>query len=101
MMLTRRFKFIYVQCVAMSEWNMQRCLKAFRACIPPLSYATHKGSAGRIGVVGGSLEYTGAPYFAAISAMKAGGDLGHVFCPEAAAPVIKSYSPELIVHPLL
>lgn len=30
-----------------------------------------------------------------------GGDLGHVFCPEAAAPVIKAYSPELIVHPLL
>lgn len=25
----------------------------------------------------------------------------HVFCPQSAAPVIKSYSPELIVHPLL
>ena len=25
----------------------------------------------------------------------------HVFCPENAAQVIKSYSPELIVHPLL
>jgi ATP-dependent NAD(P)H-hydrate dehydratase len=27
--------------------------------------------------------------------------LVHVFCPQAAAPIIKSYSPELIVHPLL
>lgn len=33
--------------------------------------------------------------------MRAGADLGHVFCPEAAAIVIKSYSPELIVHPIL
>ena len=30
-----------------------------------------------------------------------GADLVHVFCPEDAAPVLKSYSPELIVHPLL
>ena len=30
-----------------------------------------------------------------------GADLSHVFCPEDAATVIKSYSPELIVHPLL
>lgn len=30
-----------------------------------------------------------------------GADLAHVFCPADAATVIKSYSPELIVHPLL
>ena len=30
-----------------------------------------------------------------------GADLAHVFCPGAAAGVIKAYSPELIVHPLL
>lgn len=58
-------------------------------------------SLGRIGVVGGSEEYTGAPYFTAISALKLGADLVHVFCQSAAAPVIKSYSPELIVHPVL
>lgn len=45
--------------------------------------------------------YVGAPFFAAISALKTGCDLVHVFCPQTAAPVIKSYSPELIVHPLL
>lgn len=31
-----------------------------------------KGDAGKIGVIGGSIEYTGAPYFAAISALKVG-----------------------------
>lgn len=30
-----------------------------------------------------------------------GADLSHVFCTTDAAPVIKSYSPELIVHPVL
>lgn len=30
-----------------------------------------------------------------------GADILHVFCARGAAPVIKSYSPELIVHPYL
>jgi Carbohydrate kinase len=34
-------------------------------------------------------------------AAQVGGDLSHVFCTEGAATVIKSYSPELIVHPYL
>lgn len=76
-------------------------LERIRKCVPSLAWNAHKGQAGRIGVVGGSLEYTGAPYFAAISALKTGADLVHVFCVQAAATVIKSYSPELIVHPLL
>lgn len=33
--------------------------------------------------------------------MKVGADIVHVFCPVASAIPIKSYSPELIVHPLL
>ncbi|XP_023230724.1 ATP-dependent (S)-NAD(P)H-hydrate dehydratase-like [Centruroides sculpturatus] len=69
--------------------------------IPPLSFSTHKGQAGRIAVYGGSREYTGAPYFSAISALKVGCDLAYVFCNEDSAPVIKSYSPELIVYPSL
>ena len=33
--------------------------------------------------------------------LQVGADLSHVFCTEGAATVIKSYSPELIVHPYL
>ncbi|XP_042521348.1 ATP-dependent (S)-NAD(P)H-hydrate dehydratase-like [Macadamia integrifolia] len=61
----------------------------------------HKGQAGKIAIIGGCHEYTGAPYFAAISALKIGADLSHVFCTKDAATVIKSYSPEIIVHPVL
>eukprot|EP00117_Sycon_ciliatum_P036128 scpid82926/ scgid5437/ ATP-dependent (S)-NAD(P)H-hydrate dehydratase; ATP-dependent NAD(P)HX dehydratase; Carbohydrate kinase domain-containing protein len=69
--------------------------------IPPLSVTNHKGQMGRVAVVGGSKEYTGAPYYAAISALKLGADLSFVFCTENAAVPIKTYSPELIVIPML
>ena len=61
----------------------------------------YKGQAGKIAVVGGCREYAGAPYFAAMSALRVGADISHVFCTEGAATVVKGYSPELIVHPYL
>ncbi|XP_059311871.1 ATP-dependent (S)-NAD(P)H-hydrate dehydratase isoform X2 [Lycium ferocissimum] len=76
-------------------------ISILRSIIPGLESTKHKGQAGKIAVVGGCREYTGAPYFSAISALKIGADLSHVFCTKDAAPVIKSYSPELIVHPIL
>ncbi|XP_066994466.1 ATP-dependent (S)-NAD(P)H-hydrate dehydratase [Anabrus simplex] len=79
----------------------KKLLEDARLIVPSLSQSRHKGQAGRIGVIGGSVEYTGAPYFSAISALRVGCDLAHVFCLKEAAPVIKSYSPELIVHPVL
>eukprot|EP00238_Polyblepharides_amylifera_P007815 CAMPEP_0196599372 /NCGR_PEP_ID=MMETSP1081-20130531/94823_1 /TAXON_ID=36882 /ORGANISM="Pyramimonas amylifera, Strain CCMP720" /LENGTH=352 /DNA_ID=CAMNT_0041925139 /DNA_START=180 /DNA_END=1238 /DNA_ORIENTATION=- len=74
---------------------------ALEALPPPLDPCKHKGQAGRIAVVGGCTEYTGAPYFAAMSSLRVGADVVHVFCTRGAGPVIKSYSPELIVHPYL
>eukprot|EP01122_Echinamoeba_exundans_P012791 TRINITY_DN5448_c0_g1_i1.p1 TRINITY_DN5448_c0_g1~~TRINITY_DN5448_c0_g1_i1.p1 ORF type:complete len:328 (+),score=44.94 TRINITY_DN5448_c0_g1_i1:33-1016(+) len=76
-------------------------LSAARSSVPALKGRMHKGQCGRVGVVGGSLEYTGAPFFATISALYSGADLGYVFCTKSAATPIKSYSPELIVLPLL
>lgn len=76
-------------------------LTIIRRITPSLDLSKHKGQAGKIAVIGGCREYTGAPYFAAISALKTGADLSHVFCTKDAAPIIKSYSPELIVHPVL
>lgn len=40
--------------------------------VPQLTSKAHKGEAGRIGIIGGSLEYTGAPYYAGIAALKVG-----------------------------
>uniref|UniRef100_M4B3L4 ATP-dependent (S)-NAD(P)H-hydrate dehydratase n=1 Tax=Hyaloperonospora arabidopsidis (strain Emoy2) TaxID=559515 RepID=M4B3L4_HYAAE len=69
--------------------------------IPQNAGHWHKGEQGRVGVIGGSFEYTGAPFYAGTSSLKTGADLCHVFCVEEAAIPIKCYSPELIVHPLL
>ena len=73
-------------------------LASMRLLVPPLTPMSYKGQAGKIGVLGGCAEYTGAPFYAALSALKLGADLSHVFCDELAAVPIKSYSPELIVH---
>ena len=67
----------------------------------PLKPEFHKGQCGRVCVIGGCEDYTGAPYFSAHSAALFGADLTHVMCELNAAPVIKSYSPNLMVHPYL
>lgn len=69
--------------------------------VPSLVPGRHKGQNGKIGVIGGSFEYTGAPYYGAAAALRGGGDLSHIFCTNQAATPIKSYSPEIIVHPYL
>jgi ATP-dependent NAD(P)H-hydrate dehydratase len=65
------------------------------------SHHHHKGAHGKVAIVGGSLEYTGAPFYAAVSSLKVGADLAWVLCAAQAAVPIKSYSPELIVLPIL
>lgn len=68
-------------------------LKSIVSIFPPLSAKNIKGESGRIAVVGGSYEFSGAPFYSAISALKVGGDLGHIFCNKASATAIKTYSP--------
>ena len=42
---------------------------------PPLDFSTHKGSSGRIGILGGSIEYTGAPFYSAMASLRLGADV--------------------------
>ncbi|KAG7663903.1 uncharacterized protein J8A68_002591 [[Candida] subhashii] len=72
-----------------------------RQLIQPLLPHFHKGQAGRVTVIGGNEDYTGAPFFASHSAAIVGADLSHVICEKLAAPIIKSYSPDLMIHPYL
>jgi ATP-dependent NAD(P)H-hydrate dehydratase len=95
-----------------------RMMAQLRSLIPPLNGVLHKGQSGRVGVLGGALDYTGAPYFASISSQRLvslltilvltlayrapkGAELAHVICSPTAGGAIKSYSPDLIVHPIL
>lgn len=76
-------------------------IRSVRKLVPPLLPQFYKGQLGRVLVVGGSEDYTGAPYFAAMAAALVGCDMSHILCTAGAAPVIKSYSPNLMVHPYL
>ena len=61
---------------------------------------SHKGNNGRLLIVGGSSDYSGAPAIAGMAAIGAGADLVYVAAPEKAAEAIKSTSPDLIVKSL-
>jgi hydroxyethylthiazole kinase-like uncharacterized protein yjeF len=61
---------------------------------------SHKGQNGRVLIVGGSSEYSGAPALAALSSLRSGADLSVVACPKSVASPIRSYSLDLIVKSL-
>lgn len=83
--------------MSIGTWETRK-KDALEKCILPLTENSHKGASGRIAVIGGSERYTGAPYYAAIAALRTGVDLSTVFCAEEAAIPIKSYSPEIMVQ---
>src|SRR6266702_4805850 len=56
----------------------------------------HKGDYGRLLIIGGSENFTGAPAFSALAATKCGTDLVYVASPTKTSEIISSYSPDLI-----
>ena len=62
--------------------------------------SSHKGNNGRLLIVGGNADYSGAPAIAGMAAIGAGADLVYVASPEKSAEAIKSTSPDLIVKSL-
>ena len=75
-------------------------LKRMISIFPHFNPNASKGENGRVAVIGGSFEFTGAPFYSAISSLRVGVDLSHIFCSKFSSAAIKSYSPEIIVHPL-
>lgn len=61
---------------------------------------SHKGDFGAILIVGGSRQYSGAPAFAALAALRTGADLTTVIAPRSAAMPVKSIWPDVISVPL-
>ena len=44
--------------------------RLFQSIIPPLNETARKGTSGRIGIVGGSKDYKGAPYYASMASLR-------------------------------
>ena len=64
---------------------------------PALDGRSYKGQSGRIGVLGGSVDFAGAPYYAGMAALRVGAELLYLCTAEEATGPIKGYSPELMV----
>ncbi|KAF1840506.1 H-hydrate dehydratase [Cucurbitaria berberidis CBS 394.84] len=85
----------------MAAASRKDLLKKVYNIVPPMLESFHKGQLGRVAVIGGSEDYTGAPYFSAMASAKLGCDMSHVICEPGAGAVIKTYSPNLMVHPYM
>jgi NAD(P)H-hydrate epimerase len=59
---------------------------------------SRKGDFGKLLVIGGNKEYTGAPALSAMAALKTGVDIVSVAAPKRAADIIAGFSPDLITH---
>lgn len=59
---------------------------------------THKGEFGRVLVIGGSKNYSGAPAYTSLSCIHFGCDLVITYVPEVVGNVIRTYSPNMIVR---
>jgi len=64
--------------------------------VKPRRSEAHKGTFGRLLVIGGSNVFSGAPALAAMAALRAGVDIVTVAAPENTATAISSMSPALI-----
>jgi len=67
--------------------------------IPLRGKDAHKGSFGKVLFIAGSSNYTGAPYFSAMSFLKAGGGLSYLATPLDVASVVGNKGSEIVFVP--
>jgi len=69
-------------------------------CLPRRSPVAHKGTYGRVLVVGGSVGMTGAAAMAAEAALRGGAGLVYLACPESLNDILEVKLTEVITRPL-
>lgn len=69
-----------------------------RKLYPRRASDSHKGMNGRLMIVGGSIDYYGAPLLSALGALYSGVDLVYLFVPECNFDVARSMYPDFIVR---
>lgn len=72
--------------------------KEVRKFLPHRKKHSVKGDNGRVLVIGGSIDYYGAPVLTALSALTTGADLVHLVVPECNFDVTRTFYPDFIVH---
>ena len=67
--------------------------------IPKRKDDTHKGNYGKVLFIAGSSQYLGAPYFSALSFLKAGGGLSYLASPESITNFLATKGNEIVFAP--
>lgn len=70
---------------------MERLLRTL-----PRTSGTSKGENGRVGIIGGSVEYPGQPALSGMAAVRTGSDVVKLLVAEEIHPIAASYSPDLL-----
>lgn len=74
---------------------------AIRSWLPPRPFDIHKGTAGRVGIIAGSLGLTGAARLSSAAAVAAGAGLVTLYAKEDIQPVLAAACvPEVMVKPV-
>lgn len=68
-----------------------------RDLLPKRDSHSHKGQNGRVVIVGGSIDYYGAPVLSALGALYSGADLVQLYVPECNFECTRSLYPDFIV----
>jgi len=67
-------------------------------CLKVRKIDNHKGQFGRLLVIGGSKNYSGAPAYSSLTGINFGCDLVITYTPDVIGNVLRSYSPNMIVR---
>lgn len=66
--------------------------------LPSRRSDSHKGENGRLLIIGGSIEFFGAPILSALAALNSGADLVHLLVPECNFDVSRTFYPDFIIR---
>ncbi|NLY84893.1 MAG: NAD(P)H-hydrate dehydratase [Tissierellia bacterium] len=74
--------------------------ESMKSLLPKRKLNSHKGTYGRVAIIGGSTGMTGAPYLSSLAALRTGAGLVYTIVPKSLEPVMSIKLTEAIIRPV-